>query len=375
MVLFEQENRNSNNGSIMQNSVGKENKDLVPKKSINKDLDYECGLEVPPLIEIHENTLDQFDQDEEPVLEKREITKEIETNEEPKLPEPLKNDEKQGKTAIDDSYINKDTIRGIEKKYLVFRPYIDPLTVKPYKPSDRGYYFKITIDTKIIRYTLEDNGFREAKSNSLDWTMIWCTSIRYQIYQSLNKYQKVNHFPKSSELTRKDLISENMNRMNANFGETHYNFYPRTYSIPKEHAILAEEMDSNPDQWWIVKPAASAQGRGIYFTNSVQDLPYNQNVVVSHYINNPMLINGYKFDLRIYVAITSVNPLRLYMYEEGLVRFATAKYKPLGKENFSKYTHLTNYSINKKNANFLQNNDAAHDSYGSKWSLSGLWKY
>ena len=63
------------------------------------------------------------------------------------------------------------------------------------------------------------------------------------------------------------------------------------------------------------------------------------------------------------------------MYEEGLVRFATAKYKPLGDEEYSKYTHLTNYSVNKKNANFLQNNDASLDNYGSKWSLTAFWKY
>jgi phosphoenolpyruvate carboxylase len=63
------------------------------------------------------------------------------------------------------------------------------------------------------------------------------------------------------------------------------------------------------------------------------------------------------------------------VYEEGLARFATAKYKPLGVGKFTKYTHLTNYSVNKKNANFLQNNDAATDNYGSKWSLSAFWKY
>lgn len=166
-----------------------------------------------------------------------------------------------------------------------------------------------------------------------------------------------------------------MNRMNALHGDLHYNFYPKTYSLPKEHAMCVEEMENNPGLWWIVKPAASAQGRGIYFTNSISELPYKSNCVVSHYINNPMLINGYKFDLRIYVGLTSVNPLRIYMYEEGLVRFATAKYKDLGTEKFAKYTHLTNYSVNKFNANFIQNADAAHDSYGSKWSLSAFWKY
>lgn len=89
-----------------------------------------------------------------------------------------------------------------------------------------------------------------------------------------------------------------------------------------------------------------------------------------------MLFDGYKFDLRVYVAITSINPLRLYVYEDGLTRFATSKYTNdlCGNKKQSKYTHLTNYSLNKYNPNFVANNDANADGVGSKWSLVALKK-
>jgi hypothetical protein len=48
--------------------------------------------------------------------------------------------------------------------------------------------------------------------------------------------------------------------------------------------------------------------------------------IISKYIPNPLLINGHKVDLRIYVVITSYEPLRIYVYKEGLVRFASEEY-------------------------------------------------
>lgn len=59
------------------------------------------------------------------------------------------------------------------------------------------------------------------------------------------------------------------------------------------------------------------------------------------------MIDGFKFDLRVYVALTSVNPLRVYVYDEGLVRFASEKYDTSDLKNI--FSHLTNYSINKRN--------------------------
>jgi len=45
--------------------------------------------------------------------------------------------------------------------------------------------------------------------------------------------------------------------------------------------------------------------------------------VVQEYLREPYLIDGLKFDIRLYVLIMGSDPMRMYLYEEGMVRFAT----------------------------------------------------
>lgn len=71
--------------------------------------------------------------------------------------------------------------------------------------------------------------------------------------------------------------------------------------------------------------------------------------------------------------ITSLDPWRIYIYHEGLVRFASEPYSAASTKN-NKYAHLTNYSINKKNDRYLPNMNADQDDSGHKWSLSALSK-
>ena len=107
---------------------------------------------------------------------------------------------------------------------------------------------------------------------------------------------------------------------------------------------------------YIAKPSASCQGKGIFVTDKISDIlkrQQGQGMVVSHYINNPLLINDFKFDLRIYVIITSIHPLRIFIYEDGLVRFATQEYTSDMGTKKNRFIHLTNYSVNKHNKNFV----------------------
>jgi tubulin polyglutamylase TTLL4 len=48
-------------------------------------------------------------------------------------------------------------------------------------------------------------------------------------------------------------------------------------------------------------------------------------VFIFRYLGRPYLINDSKFDMRVYVYVSSYDPLRVYIFEDGLARFASCK--------------------------------------------------
>ena len=72
-----------------------------------------------------------------------------------------------------------------------------------------------------------------------------------------------------------------------------------------------------------------------------------------------------KFDLRIYVAVTSFHPaLRIYMYDEGLVRIATHEFSADPRDLSDPLAHLTNYSVQKHSKDYITNTEGNMDSVG-----------
>jgi len=86
----------------------------------------------------------------------------------------------------------------------------------------------------------------------------------------------------------------------------------------------------------------------------------------------PYLIDNLKFDLRVYALIFGTSPLRVFVYREGLARFATEEYVGPQKGNLDNhFMHLTNYAIQKKSDDFVQN-EAEDDDSGHKRSLTSI---
>ena len=122
---------------------------------------------------------------------------------------------------------------------------------------------------------------------------------------------------------------QNYVRMREKHGSQEWNFIEETFLLPDDSDLLREQMEQDKEFWdngfWIVKPPNLACGEGISVVNDFKNVPVTKKpLCVQRYLMDPLLIHGLKFDLRIYVLVTSVDPLRIYLYEEGLARWADA---------------------------------------------------
>ncbi|XP_061037080.1 tubulin polyglutamylase TTLL5 isoform X11 [Eubalaena glacialis] len=236
-------------------------------------------------------------------------------------------------------------------------------------------YKIVRTDSRLVRSILTAHGFHEVHPSSTDYNLMWTGShLKPFLLRTLSEAQKVNHFPRSYELTRKDRLYKNVIRMQHTHGFKAFHILPQTFLLPAEYAEFCNSYSKDRGPW-IVKPVASSRGRGVYLINNPNQISLEENILVSRYINNPLLIDDFKFDVRLYVLVTSYDPLVIYLYEEGLARFATVRYDQGAKNIRNQFMHLTNYSVNKKSGDYVSCDDPEVEDYGNKWSMSAMLRY
>ncbi|KAK1171497.1 putative tubulin polyglutamylase TTLL2 [Acipenser oxyrinchus oxyrinchus] len=229
---------------------------------------------------------------------------------------------------------------------------------------------------EVVREVLLERGwveYDEQEQEEGDWNLYWrASTFRSCDFDNILPWQRLNHHPKTMGITRKDNLARNLKRMKGIFGPSLYDFSPIAFILPNDYTKFVAEYtkdryaNGGKPGYWICKPVDLSRGRGIFIFEDIQDLAYDSPVIVQKYISNPLLISGYKLDLRIYVCVSSFHPLTVYMYQEGLVRFATEKYKLTSLNNL--LAHLTNTSINKFGPAYTMDKERVGP--GCKWTMS-----
>ncbi|KAG7513259.1 putative tubulin polyglutamylase TTLL9 isoform X1 [Solea senegalensis] len=233
-------------------------------------------------------------------------------------------------------------------------------------------------------------GWVEVADENGEWDFSWCdlSWFRDNYFSYMEEHVRINHFRKCYELTRKNLMVKNLKRYKKNLErdvgqeELRCDFFPCTFELPSEYHIFVEEFKKCPGNTWIMKPVAKSQGRGIFLfrklkdimdwkrdstrTEELRDGPQVESYVVQRYIENPYLINSRKFDLRVYVLVTSFNPLKAWLYRDGFARFSTTRFTLSIIDD--KYMHLTNVAIQKTAPDYDPDK-------GGKWLIQQLRRY
>ena len=202
------------------------------------------------------------------------------------------------------------------------------------------------------------------------------TSVALERIMKMGRLQKINHYPGMLELVRKAGTARNLNKMLKAVGKE-YKFFPKTFMLPADYTELKKEWEhgkNHGNKTFIVKPSKGCQGTGIRLTRCLDDISPHEPNIVQRYLHRPHLLDGYKYDLRLYVLLSSLNPLRIFIFREGLVRVCTQKYHAVEKNMSDVRMHLTNYAINKDSEAFVQPEDEEDCDDAHKRTISSLMR-
>lgn len=179
-----------------------------------------------------------------------------------------------------------------------------------------------------LGYTYLINDNNNPSSWDDDWDLLWAHDYPFrQLYVHLNHlqaHQKVNHFPGCGYITNKvDLATSGLK------------FIPDAFKLPQDKDRLLSYASTNPSERFVQK---NNDHRNIKI-RQLNEIDLNSNgTFIQKYVERPLLVDGHKFDIGIYVIVTSIDPLRVYIYNgDVLLRFCPIKYYPFDPEQLDKY--------------------------------------
>ena len=220
--------------------------------------------------------------------------------------------------------------------------------------------FNIEISNKMRLYA---NLLRHCEEKKIDIFSIFPFTISLQIshrsfYEQLGNFEKlynnINKYTPKGNIKFSQMFNVILSKK---IGSNQYINIPETFNSGKN--------------LWIIKPVNLNRGRCIIVEKDLKEIikkveeiqsskKINVNekkkneikceyLILQKYLEKPLLYQGRKFDIRLWVLFISCQEDDIYIFKQGHLKATCTKYDPDSKDL---YVHLTNYSVQKHNENF-----------------------
>ncbi|KAG3108362.1 hypothetical protein PI124_g12135 [Phytophthora idaei] len=192
-------------------------------------------------------------------------------------------------------------------------------------------------------------------SDSSEFDLVWSTAAVPPFAQLDLPHQfdaKVNHLPGAEKLALPDALSQHLVAQQKKHTKFFFDFVPGHYELPRDQVQLTsaytearKKSDFSPKRardphvhrrFLLRERAANGDDdsttRAEVFVTD-EDLQFKlqsstfkgKSVVVDQYVE-PLLLDNHKFRVGFYVAVTSTDPLRVYVHNHPLIQIAKGEY-------------------------------------------------
>eukprot|EP00440_Ansanella_granifera_P006267 gb/GFBE01006795.1/.p1 GENE.gb/GFBE01006795.1/~~gb/GFBE01006795.1/.p1 ORF type:complete len:394 (+),score=55.82 gb/GFBE01006795.1/:1-1182(+) len=166
---------------------------------------------------------------------------------------------------------------------------------------------------------------------------------------ALKKSQWLSHVPGISAVCTKQGLAEALAASGKDFA-----WAPKTWLLPRDLPSMLSFCEKHPRSPLVYKPSAAGMGEAVFLMLGSVDaerkvgMMKGQAAIAQRYIDRPLLIEGRKCDLRLYVVVlaSAGTPWRGFVFHEGLVRICAQPYAPPSRSTLHHTAvHLTNTAV------------------------------
>uniref|UniRef100_T1JPJ4 Cadherin-like beta sandwich domain-containing protein n=1 Tax=Strigamia maritima TaxID=126957 RepID=T1JPJ4_STRMM len=166
-----------------------------------------------------------------------------------------------------------------------------------------------------------------------NWLLLLCmsftdgdsgTCLERSSYSHLEPYQKINRiYGIRNSLWRKDGFCSTMTSARQLSVARRSHLTPLCFVLPNQMQQFVHVADAlGEDAQWVVKPLSPGGGAAIELLENLDRIKNTQQaVLVQQYFPHPFLVFGSPVSLRVYILVTSMSPLRAFLFHEGIVYF------------------------------------------------------